>query len=199
MAEAGCSKIGFGLEGISPRAISIVKPVSPCDIDSINSLFDYCNNHGIFVKAYFIIGFPWETEDIVKEYFEWLPRIRANQIKISYFTPFPGTRDWLKYKNQLITSDWADYDTVQMPVVHNPNISVQRYHMIRAALFRSFYGSPIYADVTQKMLKLYPHYVNSYHEFADYLHQFNMINNVANWLKRVTCRNISKLSTALIS
>ena len=90
MGEAGCSKIGFGLEGISPRAISIIKPVNPCDIDSVNALFDFCNSLGLFVKAYLMIGFPWETEEIVREYFEWLPGIRANQVKISYFTPFPG-------------------------------------------------------------------------------------------------------------
>jgi len=198
MVKAGCSKIGFGLEGISPRAISIVKPVNPCDIDSINSLFDYCNSLGIFVKAYLIIGFPWETEDIVNEYFEWLPRIRANQIKISYFTPFPGTRDWSKFKKQLITSNWADFDTVQMPVVYNPNISVKRYGVIRAELFKSFYASSIYVDVTQKMLKSYPYYVESYYEFAHYLHQFDMVNQDADWLKLIgyDCDSIVPMGVA---
>jgi len=182
MAEAGCSKIGFGLEGISPRAISIIKPANPCDIDSVNSLFDYCNSLGLFVKVYLMIGFPWETEEIVKEYFEWLPRIRANQVKISYVTPFPGTRDWARFRKQLITSNWCDFDTVRMPVVHNPNISVERYHEIRAELFRSFYGSPTYADLTRRMLRAHPHYIDSYLEFADYLHQFAMVSGDAPWL-----------------
>lgn len=185
MGKAGCSKIGFGLEGLSPRAISIIKPVNPCDIDSVNALFDFCNSLGLFVKAYLMIGFPWETEEIVREYFEWLPRIRANQVKISYVTPFPGTRDWTRFRNQLITSDWANFDTVRMPVVHNPSISVERYHEIRAALFRSFYGSQTYADVTRQLIRAYPHYIDSYREFADYLHRFNMVCRDAPWLEWV--------------
>jgi len=196
MAEAGCSKIGFGLEGISPRAVSMIKPVNPHDIESINSLFDYCNGLGLFVKVYLMIGFPWETEEIVGEYFEWLPRIRANQIKISYFTPFPGTRDWARFRKQLITSNWVDFDTVRMPVVHNPNISVERYHEIRAALFRSFYGSDTYADLTRQMLRAHPHYVDSYREFADYLHQFNMVSQDAPWLEWVRYGMGSKVAVA---
>lgn len=196
MAEAGCSKIGFGLEGISPRAISIIKPANPCDIDSVNSLFDYCNSLGLFVKVYLMIGFPWETEEKVREYFEWLPRIRANQVKISYFTPFPGTRDWARFRNQLITSNWVDFDTVRMPVVHNLNISVERYHEIRAALFRSFYRSDTYADLTRQMLRAHPHYVDSYREFADYLQQFNMVSRDAPWLEWVRYGQGSKASAA---
>lgn len=196
MAEAGCSKIGFGLEGISPRAISIIKPENPCDIDSVNSLFDYCNSLGLFVKVYLMIGFPWETEEIVKEYFEWLPRIRANQVKISYVTPFPGTRDWAKFRKQLITSNWRDFDTVRMPVVHNPNISVEKYHEIRSELFRSFYGSHTYADVTWQMLRAHPHYVDSYREFADYLHQFTMVSGDAPWFELVWYGQASSVSVA---
>jgi len=196
MADAGCSKIGFGLEGISPRAISVIKPTNPCDIDSINSLFHYCNSLGLFVKVYLMIGFPWETDEIVREYFEWLPRIRANQMKISYFTPFPGTRDWARFRNQLVTSNWADFDTVRMPVVHNPNISVERYHEIRAALFRSFYGSKTYADLTRQMIGAYPHYIDSYREFANYLHHFDMVLGDAPWLEWVRYGLESKASVA---
>ncbi len=197
MAGAGCSKIGFGLEGISPRAISVIKPANTCDINSINSLFDYCNRLGIFVKAYLMIGFPWETEDIIREYFEWLPRIRANQIKISYFTPFPGTRDWTRFRNQIITSDWSDFDTVRMPVVYNPNISIERYQEIRLALFRSFYGSRTYADVTRRIIGAYPHYIDSYWEFADYLYHFNLVPRDAAWLDYLHYGTWSKTPVAV--
>ena len=185
MASAGCTKIGFGLEGISPRVRSLIKPRNPHELDSVNQLFDFCNSLGIFVKAYLMIGFPWETEEIVKEYFEWLPKIRANQIKISYFTPFPGTRDWTRFKSQLVTANWTDFNTVRMPVVYNPNISVDRYHEIRTALFISFYASPTYADLTAQMIGAYPHYIESYREFADFLHHFDMVSGDVPWLQWV--------------
>ena len=194
MAEAGCKKIGFGIEGVSPDAISRIKPVNPFDYDTINELCDFCNELGIFVKAYLIVGFPWETEEVVDEYFEWIQKLRVNQVKISYFTPFPGSRAWEQYSNQLVTTDWSDFDTVKMPVVRNPNISVERYHEIRNLLFKAFYGSTSYADVTSKILRLCPHYVQSYKEFAAFLQHFDMITGDEIWLEWLNQNQAEKVS-----
>ncbi|MCK4658564.1 MAG: B12-binding domain-containing radical SAM protein [Phycisphaerae bacterium] len=182
MAAAGCTKIGFGLEGISPRSVERFKPHNPHDFDFVNDLFDYCNSLGLFVKVYLMLGSPWETERDIAEYRRNISHIRANEIKISYFTPFPGTRAWDQYSDQLVTQDWAQFDTVAMPVVHNPRISVEQYHAIRAGLFQTFYGSQTYYDVTAQMLRRFPHYVQSYREFADYLCAFNMISGNESWL-----------------
>ncbi len=185
MADAGCTKVGFGLEGISPRAIERIKPVNPHDLGKVNNIFDYCNSLGMFVKAYLMIGFPWETEEIVEEYYEAIQKLRANQIKISYLTPFPGTRDWSRYRNQLNSTEWADFDTVQRPVVHNPNISVEQYHLIRKKLFQVFYGSGVYAETTQQMLHSFPHYEQSFAEFIPYLQAYEMISGQEPWVKHV--------------
>ena len=182
MADAGCTKVGFGLDGASPAAVERIKPQSPRDFDIVNSLFDYCNSLGILVKAYLMIGFPWETEEVIRDYHACVSQLRANQIKLSYFTPFPGTRAWDQYRDQLVTQDWAQFDTVAMPVVHNPRISVQQYHAIRADLFQTFYGSDTYFDVTAQMLRCFPHYVQSYREFVDYLRAFHMIAGHESWL-----------------
>lgn len=182
MADAGCAKIGFGLEGISPSAVKKIKNFNPHNLEVTNKLFDYCNSLGIFVKVYLMIGYPWETPQIIDEYFEWISRIRANEIKISYITPFPGTRDWEKYKDKLISNNWSDFDTVQMPVIRNEHITVEHYKKIRDNLFHAFYGSSTYDDITMKMLQNYPHYKDSYRQFADFLIGFGMISGKETWL-----------------
>jgi anaerobic magnesium-protoporphyrin IX monomethyl ester cyclase len=182
MAEAGCTKIGFGMEGLSPRAVEKVKPPNPTDFDVINDVFDYCTSLGLFVKAYTMIGFPWETNQSIKEYFEWIQKIRASQIKISYMTPFPGTVYWEKYRDQLVTRNWENFDTVRMPVVHNPHISIEQYHDIRRDLFRAFYDSNTYTDAARQMIDRFPRSVESYKEFADYLRHFDMISGNTHWL-----------------
>jgi anaerobic magnesium-protoporphyrin IX monomethyl ester cyclase len=175
MAEAGCSKIGFGVEGISPTAINKIKPINPISLEQINQLFEACNQYGIIVKAYLILGFPWETTEIVNEYFEFLPKLKANMVKISFFTPFPGTKDWNIYSDNLVTKDWSKFDTVQMPVVINPNISIEEYFIIRQNLFHVFYSSKEYKSTCQELLIKYPHYRQSYIEFYDYLKEFSML------------------------
>jgi anaerobic magnesium-protoporphyrin IX monomethyl ester cyclase len=185
MADAGCTKIGFGLEGISPAAAERVKPVHPSDFDWVNDLFDYCTSLGLFVKAYLMIGFPWEDEAIIREYFEWLPKLRASQIKISFMTPFPGTAYWEQYSDQLVTNDWSHFDTVSMPVVRNPQITVEQYRRIRQELFRAFYGSPSFADGVRRMITRCPHYVLSYREFCRYLAHHGMITGQEEWPRLV--------------
>ncbi len=185
MADAGCTKIGFGLEGLSPSAVELIKPPNPTSFDDINDLFDYCTGLGLFVKAYTMIGFPWETEDTVSEYMRWVPQLRASQIKISYMTPFPGTGYWAKYKDQLVTRDWENFDTVRMPVVHNPHIAVERYHAIRNELFRAFYGSGTYTDGVRRMVAKHPRTEESYLEFAGFLDSFGLIHGDEPWLRDV--------------
>ena len=81
-----------------------------------------------------------------------------------------------------------------MPVVSNPNISVERYHEIRNLLFKAFYGSTSYADVTSKILGLYPYYVQSYKEFAAFLQHFDMITGDEIWLEWLNQSQAEKVS-----
>lgn len=185
MADAGCTKIGFGVEGLSPSAAKKVKPFHPHNFGYVNDLFDYCTSLGLFVKAYLMLGFPWETEEIISEYFEWLPRLRASQVRICYMAPFPGTAYWERYSNQLITEDWSDFDTERMPVVRNPNISIDRYAQIHRDLFHAFYGSEEYAKGVETMIERFPHYLQSYHEFCGYLSLHGMITGEEEWLDYV--------------
>ncbi len=186
MAGAGCSKIGFGVETAETERREMLKRAKGATLNKLNQLFRRCNELGILVKVYFIIGFPWETPDYLLETTKWfLENIEANELKISYFTPFPGTEDWLRYKNQLITKDFSDFDTVSMPVVYNPLISVSEYHKIKSALFRSFYGSTTYSKGVGRMLEAYPDYTQSYREFAEHVHHFDMVPDNALWTERV--------------
>ena len=176
MANAGCTKIGFGVEGLSPYAVKRLKPQNPHDFDIANDLFGYCNTLGIFVKAFLMIGHPWETREIIQGYFEWLPRLRVNQIKLAYFTPFPGTTEWLRYHDQLASEQWENFDAFSLPVVKNSDISVELYDEFRRDLLRCFYESTTFIDVTRQMLEKYPHYIDSFSEFATFLREQGIVN-----------------------
>ena len=169
MAEAGCTKIGFGIEGVSPLAARKIKPVHKKGLEELNELVQLSNEHGIFVKAYLILGHPMETREMIEEYYFWLPKMKVNSIKFSFYTLFPGTNDWDKYKDRLVTKDWDCFDLVQMPVVRNPEISVDEYRKIRTELFYTFYTSPEFYETSKKMIAQYPNRSRSYLEFYPFL------------------------------
>jgi radical SAM superfamily enzyme YgiQ (UPF0313 family) len=194
MAGAGCTKIGFGLEGLSEKTVKKVKAINPHSIDIVNNLFGLCRSKGMLVKAYTMLGYPWETEDDVLEYKKFLKELRANQIKISYATPFPGTKYWDMYKDRLLTDDWAMFDTISMPVIRNDKISVERYAQIRTELFRTFYGSESYSNTVKDMIltgkELGRDYTLSFREFEQYLRQNGMLTGKEAWLDLVKAQAI---------
>lgn len=183
MAAAGCTKIGFGVETADREARKKLKRHDGGEIDDLNNLFRSCNEVGIVVKAFFMIGFPWETPDyLLGRTKGFLESLEANEIRMFFFTPFPGTADWQTYSGQLLTTDWADFDPVQAPVVHNPQISVERYHHIRQELVQAFYQSPTYSMVARRMLRGFPNYRESYMEFVDYLRTHGIALGTKTWL-----------------
>ena len=183
MARAGCTKIGVGVETADLDMRRALNRPGDSDLDDLNHLFRACNKSGIVVKVYFMIGFPWETpEYLMRTTKRFLENLEANELKITFFTPFPGTDDWSKYSNQLITKAWQYFDTETIPVVFNPNIAVDQYHRIRMDLFRAFYGSRTYVDTTQRLLGIRPQYAQSYLEFAEYLKTYDLISGGEEWL-----------------
>lgn len=175
MAAAGCSKMGFGVESLSKATLTNIKPGHSKSLEVINGLLRYCNKNGILTKAYLMLGFPWETKEYMETYLHNIRTLEANCIKISFFTPFPGTQDWELYKNQLVSTDWSDFDTVKLPVVRNPYISVDEYLGYREMLFHSFYSSQQYKLVTMNLLNNYPKFTQSFLEFYKFLRHYRML------------------------
>lgn len=186
MAKAGCAKIGFGVETAdSNRQMNLNRPGNG-DLDHLNRTFRECNEAGIIVKIYFMIGFPWETPEYLERTTkQFLENLEANELKITFFTPFPGTQDWDKYSNRLLTSEWQYFDTETMPVVKNPHISVPQYHDFRKELLRTFYSSQTYFRTSQRLLRKRPHYTSSYVEFADSLKTNKIITGNETWVQKL--------------
>jgi radical SAM superfamily enzyme YgiQ (UPF0313 family) len=65
LSEAGCKKIGFGMESGSDRILKAIK--KGIVIDEVERILECCYANGIAAQVYYIIGFPDETlEDIAQ-------------------------------------------------------------------------------------------------------------------------------------
>ncbi|MBN2131472.1 MAG: B12-binding domain-containing radical SAM protein [Sedimentisphaerales bacterium] len=196
MAAAGCTKIGFGVETADRDMRKTMKHADSGGIAELNSLFRTCNELGIVTKAFFIIGFPWETpEYLLDTTQQFLEQLEANELRMFFFTPFPGTADWQTYSGQLLTRNWADFDPVRTPVVRNPRISVEQYHDIRKNLLRAFYASSSYSGVARRMLRRFPHYRKSYLEFIDHLQTHELITGNEAWVRSLKPRGSTARTT----
>lgn len=98
MYEAGCRWIFFGVESGSKEMLEKVH--KNIDYDKIVPTFRLLESIGITGIASFIIGYPDETEDQLRDTVRMINRCRAGLVTVYHFTPLPGTELY----NELIAA-----------------------------------------------------------------------------------------------
>lgn len=89
MRKAGCNSMDIGIETGSERMLRIInKELTP---EQIIKGIKVIRKFGINFNAFFMIGFPDEAEEDIRDTFELMKRKEMGNIILSIFTPYPGT------------------------------------------------------------------------------------------------------------
>lgn len=89
MKGAGCKEIAFGIESSSPVTLNrINKKITS---EQSKRAMDLCREIGIVSKAYIMIGFPWETKDMILDTIDFTCKIMPYLAQFSVLTPLPAT------------------------------------------------------------------------------------------------------------
>ncbi len=89
MYEAGCRWIFFGVESGSDEMLKAIH--KNIDKEAIKPTMDVLREIGITSICSFIIGFPDETAEQLKDTVELIEKTNSNLTPIYHFTPLPGT------------------------------------------------------------------------------------------------------------
>jgi anaerobic magnesium-protoporphyrin IX monomethyl ester cyclase len=173
MKEAGCSRIGFGLESVIDIGLEKIKPNQSLQI--ISETLKMTSKIGILNRCYLMIGFPWETEEYLEMMKKTLFKLYIDQIRLGFVVPFPGTD--LFHEWEAIRSNNFEEYTGDEPVVFNKNITKQRLLQIRDEIVFDYYNNQIYWDHVKENIKKSPHLKESYIYFKDYLVKHNLLTN----------------------
>lgn len=142
MAQAGCSRVYFGIETGSPRMQKrIGKNIR---LDRALITIQQAINHGISVEASFITGFPQEKEEDLRQTLDFilaLLRLGVESIQMHLVSPLAGTELMVSHGNQL---HYDDYFRFARGFCNSENTDlITRY----PELFSAFhYIKPIYLD-----------------------------------------------------
>ena len=108
LAEAGCVQVAWGIESGSQYVLDRMrKRVTVADNRNVIA---WAKKYGIVSRAFFIFGFPGETEDTLKETMAFIDAADPDQYFVSNFIPFPGTPVWREPARFGITKMSGDYD-----------------------------------------------------------------------------------------
>lgn len=91
LESAGCSSISVGIESVSERIRKnfIDKNI---DLEYARKIISYINRTAIDTGVYFMTGFPYETEEELKETIKFMEDIKPSRNMWSIVTPYPGTK-----------------------------------------------------------------------------------------------------------
>lgn len=91
LAEMGCEMVAMGMESGNEdlRRDVLNRPMKEGIIEqAVEALRD----EGIKIAAYYIIGFPGETKEMIEETIALHKRVRPDRFSVRFLHPFPGTK-----------------------------------------------------------------------------------------------------------
>ncbi|MBU3956625.1 B12-binding domain-containing radical SAM protein [bacterium] len=97
MAETGCQMIGVAVESGTQRILKeIIK--KPVNLKKVPQTIKLAQKYGIFVAANFVIGFPGETWEEIRQTLHFAETCGADYCKIYPANPLVGTKMFAKAK-----------------------------------------------------------------------------------------------------
>jgi anaerobic magnesium-protoporphyrin IX monomethyl ester cyclase len=90
MKESGCYQITISPESGNPRVLREIIH-KPAKMDNAREVVMWCKELGIETLADFVIGFPGETWDEIRDTASFAEELDADAVKFAVATPFPGT------------------------------------------------------------------------------------------------------------
>jgi len=104
LKEAGCRHILFGVESGSQRMLDAMN--KGITTDQIRKAIDLTRKSGIETTGYFIIGYPGETEETLKDTVELIKKCNLDNVSAYLFTPLPGSAAYKDIDKSTYVEDW---------------------------------------------------------------------------------------------
>lgn len=162
MAAAGCTKVAFGIESMHPATHRQLRPWS--NVEGAAAAAVTANSVGLLVRAYYMLGIPGETSETFRQGIEALCRLPVDELRIAFFTPFPGTPAYRRHKDLLLTNKAEDFTSAK-PVLDLPGYPPAQQEEDYRWAVRRFYEGPGYGAKWREKLRRNPVYETSYAEF----------------------------------
>lgn len=106
MKRAGCNRVFIGVESGNNEILKQIR--KGFAIEKVYSAADIIKKHGLELYAFFMVGFPWETEKTLDDTIAAMKNLKSDLLVYSIFTPYPGTEAFEYCKEAGLVDDNFD-------------------------------------------------------------------------------------------
>ncbi|MEZ5979092.1 MAG: radical SAM protein [Planctomycetota bacterium] len=141
LKKAGMYRCMIAVESAVPRIQKVMK--KNLKIDKVRHIVDFTAKQGVMVHGAFMLGFPTETEEEMRETIEWAASSSFHTAAFFRVIPFKGTELFkqIEHAGFDLPSDWSKYEPYQSQI-NLSEVGEDRILKLRKSAYRRFYLSP---------------------------------------------------------
>ncbi|MCL5878205.1 MAG: B12-binding domain-containing radical SAM protein [Deltaproteobacteria bacterium] len=142
MRQAGTAEVSIAVETATPRLQKMVK--KNLNLERVQHIIDVCVNEGMYVRGFFMLGFPTETEEEVKTTIDFACKSRMHGALFFLVNPFGGTElanqvEGMGKMPSVIKYEDFDYHAISF---NASSVSDKKLHRLYATAWMRFYFNP---------------------------------------------------------
>ena len=149
MGAANCQLIHFGVESGSQKILDAMRKGTT--VEQNEKAITWAKEAGISVAISVVVGYPGETEDMLKQTLDFIGRTEPDYVYVCQAIPYPGTDlyDLLKELGWEMSTEWNHYDE-QTQVFKNPILPPQKIEEMRRTFYNNFFSPSYYLHKSLK-------------------------------------------------
>ena len=170
LKRAGTAEISIAVETASLRLQKLIK--KNLNLEKVRKIIDIAARERIFLRGFFMIGFPTETEDELRATIDFACKSKLHIAFFFVLNPFKGTEiiDQIRSAGkQLPDINLESFDYMANPF--NPSaVNDKKFHRLYVRAYIRFYSNPIrilrilrdkpmYNDLFIRFLNLFRNYI----------------------------------------
>lgn len=160
MKEAGCWLVAFGIESGNEDTLEKIK--KGATKDEARTAVRWAKEVGLKVYGYYLIGFPWETKEHIRDTVNFAKELDCDYIEFQIAVPFEGTELYEMVKGtDLLKESVIGHDSLTNPVIKTHYLTTEELFKLKTQAVKEYYLRPAFVIRTLKNIK-------DFNEFANY-------------------------------
>ncbi len=172
MKKAGCYRIAWGVESTNDNSLKKMNKTVKGELTTNELTIKILNaslNVGIINQGFYIIGFPWDSEESILKDAEEIKKLPLHQLNIGIFTPIPLSRFYNDMEKEYeFDPDLQKHDRNTL-IFNHKSLTNEKIKILQKKLHSEFYESKEYLERIKKSCTIDRRFIQMFNDYFKFL------------------------------